>query len=57
MIQFILTLLGLVVPSNNNNSAPCDYAVIVQISAINPSESEETSGETGNIPPPKKPDK
>lgn len=62
MIQFILMLLGLAFPNNNANTTTSDNnpnPVTVQTgipgSGIDPGGSEgDTSGETGQIPPPKK---
>lgn len=56
MIQCILMLLGLTFPSDSAAIASNNVTVITtQSSASNSRETaEDTSGETGNIPPPKK---
>ncbi|MCT2563624.1 hypothetical protein [Chryseobacterium herbae] len=63
MIQFILMLIGLAFSNNNANTATNNndqpIPVTMQTSSdgdgVNPGGSEgDTSGETGQIPPPKK---
>ncbi|WP_347219538.1 hypothetical protein [Chryseobacterium sp.] len=56
MIQFILMLLGLAFPNNNANATVSDVTIVTtQNSFTNSSEVvEDTSGETGQILPPKK---
>jgi hypothetical protein len=60
MIQFILMLFGLVLPNNNNSIEVSGASGIIkaQSLAVDSNEAtDDTSGETGNIPPPKKPSK
>lgn len=58
MIQFILILLGLALPNNQTNAALYNNTTIItsQNSFADYSEViEDTGGETGQLPPPKKP--
>ncbi|WP_171817596.1 hypothetical protein [Chryseobacterium sp. StRB126] len=55
MIQFILILLGLIFPNKATNATTSNVAIVTQNSFVNSNELvEDTSGETGQILPPKK---
>lgn len=54
MMQFLLTLLGFINPSNNTNTTSTNQITITVQNSTNLSEDSDTGGDTGPVLPPKK---